>query len=470
MYLKHKPKPVSLQGDIDTTSPDALFKHFDNKIKQLFKLFNIKTLLNRVGISKSQGYSTYNLLYLWVLHPFLKKRRTALWSHEDLKKNIQAEKDTFYRFVRCASNNWRNLAYNLFLQIQRHLNPVPYKDRLLVVDTTLIKKTGPCIEFVSRMYDHVSKSHIVCFPTLFLGYFDGRSFFPLDFSISATKKRLNMREKEVDKRSCGYRRRKEAKSKTTDNLLSMLQRAYDRGVDAGYVLFDSWFSHDVLINGIVNIGYHVVCRCKIGRVKYRYNGHDYTAKRLFSRVVKKRMKWNHELGFYAASIQVNLPHTGKVTLVFCQSERRAKFSLFLSTDTDLEITEILQKYAKRWSIEMFFRDAKQHLWLGKEQNRDFDAIIAHNSLVIIRYQLLSFMIRFSTGREAIGPLFETMADEVAQNTIIARLWEYFKYLLLMSSQILFSNDEKQTVNKLIDYIENTIGSPIRNLMFEGAKL
>ncbi len=80
------------------------------------------------------------------------------------------------------------------------------------------------------------------------------------------------------------------------------------------------------------------------------------------------------------------------------------------------------------------------------------------------------MIRFSTGREAIGPLFEKMADEVALSTIITRLWEYFKYLLIMSSQILFSNNEKQTVNKLIDYMENTIGSHINNLLFEGAKL
>lgn len=470
MYLKHKPKPVSLQGEIDAASPKALFQQLDNKIKGLFDLFNLKTLLHQVGIQKSQGFAAYDLLYLWVLHPFFKKTRTALWSHEDLRNKIQAHKDSFYRFVGRENFNWRNLTFNLFFQIQRHLKSVPYEDRLLVVDTTLIKKNGPCIEFVSRMFDYVSKSHITCFPTLFLGYFDGKSFSPIDFSISITKNRLNTHEKKVDKRSCGYRRRKEAKNKTTDILLSMLKRAYNKGVDASYVLFDSWFSHDIVINGIVNIGYHVICRCKLGRVRYSYQNREYTAKQLFSKVVRKRMKWNSELGFYAASLEVSLPHTGLVKLVFCQPERRTKFSLFLSTDMDLETSQILQKYAKRWSIEMFFRDAKQHLWLGKEQNRDFDAIIAHNSFAIIRYQLLSFMIRFSTGREAIGPLFEKMADEVALSTIIIRLWEYFKYLLIMSSQILFSNNEKQTVNKLIDYMDNNFGSPINNLLFEGAKL
>ncbi len=470
MYPKHKPKPILLQGEIDSATPDALFKQLDNKIKDLFSLFNMKTLLHRVGIRKSQGYSPFDLLYLWVLHPFFKKNRTAFWSHEDLQNKIQARKDTFYRFVGCTNKNWRNMIYQLFFQIQRRLSFVPHKDRLIIVDQTLIKKTGHCIEFVSRMFDHVSKSHILCFPTLFVGYFDGRSFFPFDFAISATKNRPNRQEKEVDKRSCGYRRRQEAKNKTTDLLISILQRAYKRGVDATYVLFDSWFAHDVVIGKILEIGYHVICRCKLGRVKYHYQGYGYTAKQLFTKIARKRMKWNPELGFYTASIAVSLPHSSMVTLVFCQPERRTKFSLFLSTDSELQITEILRKYANRWSIEMFFRDAKQHLGLGKEQNRDFDAIIAHQSFLIIRYQLLSFLIRHSTGREPLGPLFESISDKVAQTTILARLWEFFKYLLIMSSQILFGNNEKQSINKLIDYMENIISAPQNNLLFEGAKV
>jgi len=420
MYPKHKPKPVILQGEIDSASPEALFCEFDNKIRRLFDLFNMKSLLHRVGIRKSQGYSPAELLYLWVLQPFFKKNLTAFWSHNDLKQNIQAQKDTFYRFVSQTRFNWRNLIYCLFFQIQRYIAPVPYKDRLLVVDMTLIKKTGECIEFISRMFDHVSKSHILCFPTLFLGYFDGRSFFPIDFAISSTKNRPNEREKKVDKRSSSYRRRLEAKSKTTDTLLAMLKQAYARGVDAANILFDSWFAHDIIIAKILDIGYHVICRCKVGRVKYCYQGYKYTAKQLFSKVARKRMKWIPELGFYATSIRVSLPHTGQVNLVFSQPQPRTKFALFLATDLDLEAPEILRTYAKRWSIEMFFRDAKQHLGLGREQNRDFDAVIAHQSFVLIRYQLLSFMIRLSEQREPIGPLFESLSDQVVQTTILAR--------------------------------------------------
>ncbi len=67
MYLKHKPKSVILQEEIDSTSPKVLFGDFNNKTKRLFELFNIKSLLHSVGIRKSRGYSCSDLLYLLVL-------------------------------------------------------------------------------------------------------------------------------------------------------------------------------------------------------------------------------------------------------------------------------------------------------------------------------------------------------------------------------------------------------------------
>ncbi len=69
MY-QHKPRTVVLQGEIDSVSPENLFRGFDNQIKRLFELFNIRPLLNKSGINKSQGYNPIDLLYLWVLHPF----------------------------------------------------------------------------------------------------------------------------------------------------------------------------------------------------------------------------------------------------------------------------------------------------------------------------------------------------------------------------------------------------------------
>jgi hypothetical protein len=63
----------------------------------------------------------------------------------------------------------------------------------------------------------------------------------------------------------------------------------------------------------------------------------------------------------------------------------------LSTDTDLSDEEIVRICGKRWDIEVFFKMAKQHLKLAKEiQCRDFDALIAHTTIVFMRYMFLAY--------------------------------------------------------------------------------
>jgi len=63
-------------------------------------------------------------------------------------------------------------------------------------------------------------------------------------------------------------------------------------------------------------------------------------------------------------------------------------------------------YGKRWDIEVFFKMAKQHLKLAKEiQCRDHDALIAHNSIVLMRYMFLAYQCRIETDHRTFGDLF-----------------------------------------------------------------
>lgn len=48
--------------------------------------------------------------------------------------------------------------------------------------------------------------------------------------------------------------------------------------------------------------------------------------------------------------------------------------IFISTDVSLSTQEILDSYAKRWSIELFFRQSKQKLGLDKYQIRSSQGI------------------------------------------------------------------------------------------------
>ncbi len=85
-----------------------------------------------------------------------------------------------------------------------------------------------------------------------------------------------------------------------------------------------------------------------------------------------------------ASAIVTLKDVPNVKLVFVQDRRKKDWLALMSTDLELANEEIIRIYGKCWDIEVFFKMAKQHLKLAKEiQCRDFDALIAHASIVFI---------------------------------------------------------------------------------------
>ena len=95
---------------------------------------------------------------------------------------------------------------------------------------------------------------------LTLGWSDGNSFLGVDFALlSSTKKehRYNEINPDIDKRTCGYQRRTEAITKSTELMEPMIERALKMGVKSKYVLMDSWFSMPVSLSACGNISCHL---------------------------------------------------------------------------------------------------------------------------------------------------------------------------------------------------------------------
>ena len=84
----------------------------------------------------------------------------------------------------------------------------------------------------------------------------------------------------------------------------------------------------------------------------------------------------------------------------------------------MDASKILVYYARRWSIEVFFKDAKQMLNMAKEQSKTFDALIACHSLVMIRYLLLVYIMSKRKISGPLGPLFRQLAD--GQSLLLTR--------------------------------------------------
>ncbi len=99
---------------------------------------------------------------------------------------------------------------------------------------------------------------------------------------------------------------------------------------------------------------------------------------------------------------------------------------FLCTDLELDSSAILNYYARRWAIEVFFKDAKQLLYLGKEQSNTFDAIVASYNMVLVRYLLLVFILNKNDLMGPIGPLFRHLSETQIQLCIAEKMWNHIK--------------------------------------------
>lgn len=74
---------------------------------------------------------------------------------------------------------------------------------------------------------------------LTLGWPDGATFIPVDFSLLSSKKsQINDISSKIDKRSSGYKRRVEALQTTAEQIPGKIERAMKTSVDASYVLMD----------------------------------------------------------------------------------------------------------------------------------------------------------------------------------------------------------------------------------------
>jgi hypothetical protein len=89
-------------------------------------------------------------------------------------------------------------------------------------------------------------------------------------------------------------------------------------------------------------------------------------------------------------------------------------------------------HAIRWTIEIFFKECKQYLHLGKCESRDFDAQIAATTLCMLQYNLFSVVKRFES-YESFGALFRQANSETFVLNIKERIYLIIKERLIALS-------------------------------------
>ena len=89
---------------------------------------------------------------------------------------------------------------------------------------------------------------------------------------------------------------------------------------------------------------------------------------------------------------------------------------------------MLEAYALRWSIEVYFKEAKQHLGFLKEQTITFVSHTASIHLCAIRYLML-MNGKLQATEATLGELRENIQDQMNSICFATQLWHIFRAIV-----------------------------------------
>lgn len=443
----HGPLP-SLVADVLHASNRCI----DNLFAQSWKTLGMGQAIMRSAARKRSGTPIHEVIFLLLLWRWLGTSSIAMFCRRSLAVFSSARKDAMYDGLKREDINWRALNLDLTKRVYNHYDQRDSRVRAYVLDDSIRPRRGNKLEGVSSHFDHTSGRHVMGHQVLTLGLATDEAFLPVDSQIfiSDTKAR-SLAGDFGDHRSAAAVRYKQAVNQSKPQMArAMLRRAVRHGIDADYVIADAWFGTKTMIQGALTLDLHAIYRMKKNAMKYRIRDargrvNYLDAKQLYKRKAKKQWRKVQGMDYQARRIEAELELTEEndgqrrwvpVSLVMVRGladtekprASRKDWALFLSTDTRLSICKILETYALRWGIEVYFKEAKQHLGFLKEQTITFASHIASIHLAAMRYLVLvSAMLEGGSERPC-----EARNELEAQLTLMSfagHLWQLFRTII-----------------------------------------
>lgn len=367
-----------------------------------------------------------------VLFPFFAIKGYSHYAGSALCRMFGGKKDMFYSYLSQDNINWRKVIYRITNRLVKRvvIRDDHKKSRLpkvLIADDTDLPKTGMHMESIGKIFSHVHQKCILGYKALMLCWSDGRTQFMLDSSLHGEMGKIEGKEQGLTsaQRNARYERQRDKDSHISKRkneyfmgkgikLLEMVKDAIQNKIPFDYLLIDSWFTCTELVDFVCRCHkkFHFLGMARMGNTMYATeNRGKLSAKAILTKLKSaKEVKRSRRYRCHYAETQVVLGKRA-VKLFFCKRGKKEAWKLLLTTDLSLDFMRAYEIYAMRWSIEVFFSDSKRILGLADCSSRDFSAHIAHVSLVMIRYNMLS-AIKRTLDYDTIGGLFETC------------IWEY----------------------------------------------
>ncbi len=474
----------ALIGDVITDQK----RYIDNLFADTWKTLRFNARIKGAGFTKRSGIDITEAVFLLLLWKWINVSSIAMFSRKALGIFSQAKKDVMYDLLKREDVNWRRFNLQAAKGVYQHNALGQSRLRAWVLDDSIKTRRGKKMEGVSSHFDHVTGRHVMGQQVLTLGLATEEAFLPLDSQIyvSSVKSRALIAEYK-DSRSVVARRYGEATTRSKLQMAAdMMQRAKRCGIEADYVIADAWFGTKSMIRSALGLEMCAILRMKKSKMRYRaaIKGRKkvlLNAQELYAGVVKREWKKVRGLPWKAVALEVELdlaedgektPRWQVVRLLFVRGLKdpgeaeagKKDWALFLSTDVNLSMSKMLQIYALRWGIEVYFKEAKQHLGFLKEQTATFASHTASIHLCAIRYLMLVHN-KLADNESRIGGIRSTIQEQLNALSFAGRLWTIFRALI--SGALI---DLQEVLGGSVDTVMQTIDERVKEFFIRSLQL
>jgi DDE superfamily endonuclease len=445
----------------------------DTELAQGMTCYSLVGLL-RGAISRKRrkdGEPLNNVLAALLVWPLLNVPSLHSFCSE-LCQFLEGKISVLYDFLGREDINWRGLFCELSQRVYRQQDKLGSPSECaFVVDDSSKARAGRKVEGTSCYFDHTEGRHRKGHQMLQLGLATEKGFLPLEAQLVMGQKAAVEKPKDKpfkDQRSSAARDMRRARETgKPQHFRDMLQRALRVGYRACYVLADAWFGSKENIQCALDHKLTAIFQMKRGNLKYDYRGQSYTATQLYVKLQRKMKPLNRRARYKTASIIVrlnlqtdtNLPDKWvDLRLVFSAPVRTKAtdtWVVFLCTDVTLSDAKILQVYALRWSIEVYFKELKQNLGFLKEQSGSYQFAYASVHLSAIRYVLL-FDAMLRQGTLSYGEIRDRQTGQLQVLTYATLMWQLFRALIEGALDSLVRELGQKVIRKILAAIDQTV--------------
>ncbi len=433
-----------------------------NPILEVLQEIKITKILKQSNfVKRDVGYPPFQIILHFLYMLVMQKRQSSFIK----QSNSAFGKDAYYRFIKESRYNWRKLLLLSTTALLQKIKPLHKtgEHRLLIIDDTVEPKRGKLIEG-SCKYIWSNKEHrsINALNIVSLNYADSHSTFQLDFSIKmndSRRKSISEFTTKLHHKRNAYQRKNEITKGKNVLAIEMLERALNSGIEADYLLVDSWYAKPNFIKQAHDLGMPVIARLPNNKLIWNFMGKHKTLNSIYSSLKNIRHKQSGKHGEISYKyFDKIIEHTvlGKVKLVFLHTGKN--LLVFISTDLALCGKEILATYKKRWNIEQGYKDLRSLFGLGKEENRIYESLIAKITLSMFAYNIVSYINRIKHEPQTLGELFRDLECELETLAISMQL--FIKILTKISEIQNVVKDNKnflQIIAVLSAYTQKELG-------------